>query len=96
LAVPTDAIAAGDPASLGGLWGDKSHSAVFDNTKIRSVVPGFKARVPFAEGIRDTIAWFDADPARRAVDEAANALWDRLATIYQGALRDAARVALGP
>jgi nucleoside-diphosphate-sugar epimerase len=93
LTVPTDAIAAADPASLGGLWGDKSHSAVFDNAKIRSLVPGFKATVPLADGIRATIAWFDADPARRAIDEAANALWDRLAAVYQGALRDAGALA---
>lgn len=94
--VPTDAIGAADPDSFAGLWGDKSHSAVFDNTKVRSVVPGFKAVVPFAEGIRETVAWFDADPARREVDDKANALWDRLGAIYTAALKEAGRLALSP
>jgi len=84
--VPTDALVAADPDNLGTLWGDKVHSTVFDNSKIRSLVPGFYAQVPFAQGVRETVAWFDADPSRQAVDHAANALWDRLANVYTEAL----------
>lgn len=87
--VPTDGLVAANPEDLGGLWGDKVHSTVFDNSKIRSLVPGSEARVPFADGVRETVAWFDADPARQAVDHAANARWDRLAAIYTEALRQA-------
>jgi nucleoside-diphosphate-sugar epimerase len=90
LHIPTDAIVAADPASLGSLWGDKANSSVFDNAKLRSVVPDFAATTPFAEGIRRTVAWFDADPARQAVDDAANALWDRLVAVYTEALGQAA------
>ena len=50
---------------VGSLSGDKASSVVFDNSKIKRFVPGFSARVPFAEGIAQTIAWFDADPSRR-------------------------------
>lgn len=88
--VPTDAMAAADEGSLGSLWGDKAHSTVFDNSKLRGVVPGFSARVPFAEGIRQTVAWFDDDPARRDLDNEANALWDAMAAIYTAALSAAA------
>jgi nucleoside-diphosphate-sugar epimerase len=84
--VPTDALMAADEAEVGNLWGDKAHSAVFDNTKIRTLVPDFRATVPFAEGIRQSVAWFDADPRRRDIDEKANELWDKLATIYRDAL----------
>jgi len=87
--VPTDALVAAEPASLGSLWGDKSNSTVFDNSKLRSVVPEFVATTPFADGIRETVAWFDADPARQAIDEEANLLWDRLAAIYGDALQQA-------
>ena len=90
LHVPSDAFVAADPSVLGSLWGDKSNSSVFDNSKLRAVVPGFAATTPFAEGIRETVAWLDADPDRQAIDEAANALWDRLAAIYTEALRQAA------
>jgi hypothetical protein len=86
LHVPSDAIVAGDPSELGSLFGDKIYSTVFDNSKLRGVVPGYRATVPFAQGIAETVAWFDADPDRRAIDEAANLRWDNLATIYQEAL----------
>jgi len=89
LHVPSDAVVAADPTALGSLWGDKSNSTVFDNSKLRSVVPTFAATTPFADGIHETVAWFDADPARQEIDTEATALWDRLATIYEDALRRA-------
>jgi nucleoside-diphosphate-sugar epimerase len=91
LHVPTDGLVAADPSLEGTLWGDKVNSTVFDNAKLRRLVPDFRALVPFAEGIRDTVAWFDEDARRREVDDAANALWDRLAVIYDDALARAAR-----
>jgi nucleoside-diphosphate-sugar epimerase len=91
LHVPTDALVAADRELLGSLWGDKSHSLVFDNTKIRTLVPEFAPVVPFAKGIRRTVEWFDADPARQVIDERANALWDRVAEVYLDALARVAR-----
>jgi nucleoside-diphosphate-sugar epimerase len=66
------------PSVRGTLLGDKSHSAVFDNSKIRKLVPEFVATIPFNVGIRETIAWFDADPARRVVREETNRFLDGL------------------
>jgi nucleoside-diphosphate-sugar epimerase len=74
--VPSAFIARLDPDTGAGLIGDKSWCALFDNTKIKSFVPGWQAQIPFAEGIRRTVAWFDADPGRQAVDAAANARVD--------------------
>ena len=87
LHVPSQGITASAPEVEQGLWGDKSHSAVFDNSKLRSLVPGFKATVPFSEGIKGTIAWFDEDPSRQGIDEAANRRWDKVAEVYEEALR---------
>ena len=42
------------------LLGDKAHCAIFDNSKIRGIVPGFAAEIPFAEGAREIVAWYDA------------------------------------
>jgi nucleoside-diphosphate-sugar epimerase len=81
--IPSDFIGACLPDKLGGLKGDKAVSVVFDNSKIKRFVPGFCATVPFAEGIRRTLAWFDADPARRQVDREANAQWDKLIAAYE-------------
>ena len=87
--VPTDGIVAADPSQLGTLWGDKVHSTVFDNAKLRMLVPEFRCVVPFDQGIRETVAWFDADPARQTIDEEANDSWDRIAAIYIDALAQA-------
>jgi nucleoside-diphosphate-sugar epimerase len=87
LHVPSDALAAAEPDLLGSLWGDKAHSLVFDNSKIRRLVPDFDPRVPFGEGIRDTVAWFDAHPSHQGIDEAVNELCDRVAAVYAEALR---------
>jgi nucleoside-diphosphate-sugar epimerase len=66
------------PAMRGGLLGDKTWSVVFDNSKIKTFVPGYRAQIPFREGIRRTLAWFDADEKRRRVDETVNAEMDRI------------------
>ncbi|MEX0986812.1 MAG: SDR family oxidoreductase [Bacteroidales bacterium] len=60
----------------GNLLGDKAVSAVFDNTKIKHFVPGFVATIPFRQGIRRTIEWFEADPARMVIKEENNRLLD--------------------
>jgi nucleoside-diphosphate-sugar epimerase len=88
---PSDFIGACIPDEIGNLTGDKSASVVFDNTKIKRFVLGFGAKVPFAEGIRRTLAWFDADPARRQVDHDADAQWDKLIDAYERGLEQAVR-----
>jgi hypothetical protein len=57
-------------------------------------VPGYVATTPFARGIEHCVAWFDADPARQQIDEAADAQWDKLIDLYQQGL-DRARAAFG-
>lgn len=93
LHVPSDGLVAADPELEGGLWGDKSHSVVFDNSLLKELVPGFEAKVSFAEGIRRTVEWFDADPARQAIDADAERHWDAVASIYRRALAEAAALA---
>jgi nucleoside-diphosphate-sugar epimerase len=76
--VASDLIVQHEPQLAGGLLGDKIHSFWCDNSKIKRWVPGYVATIPFHQGIRRTIAWFDADPARKEVDPATHALHDRL------------------
>ncbi len=76
--VPSDAIAAADPETGAGLLGDKANSMVFDNSLVKSLVPGWRATVPFARGAREIVAWHDADPSRRVVDPRFDALLDDL------------------
>ncbi len=87
--IPSDFIISCVPAVEGTLLGDKAVSAVFDNSKLKRFVPGFAAKTRFADGIRKTIAWFDADPARKIIDPATNQRWDKLVAAYEGATAQA-------
>jgi nucleoside-diphosphate-sugar epimerase len=87
--IASDFIAACMPDMTGTLLGDKSLSAVFDNTKIKRLAPDFATHTPYAEGIRRTVAWFDADPARQQVDAEMDAKWDRLIAAYEQGLAKA-------
>jgi nucleoside-diphosphate-sugar epimerase len=81
--VPSDLIAAYNPDWGDGLLGDKSHSMIFDNSKIKRLVPGFAATIPFARGAEEIMAWYNADPARRKVDAAFESLYERILAAYQ-------------
>jgi nucleoside-diphosphate-sugar epimerase len=81
--VPSDAIAAADPEWGAGLLGDKAHSMVFDTSKLRSVVPGYVATIPFERGAREIVAWYDADPARQRTDARLDAVMDRLVAAHR-------------
>jgi nucleoside-diphosphate-sugar epimerase len=80
--VPSDAIAAADPDWGAGLLGDKAHSMVFDNAKLRSIVPGWRAVIPFEQGAREIVEWYLADPARQVTDAALDAVMDKLAAAW--------------
>lgn len=83
--VPSQVIARVDPVWGASLLGDKSFSVIFDNSKIKRLVPGFQAVVPFWRGAQEIVAWYDADPARQKADagferqlERILRLWNRL------------------
>jgi hypothetical protein len=56
---------------------------IFDNSKIKRLVPDFAATIPFSQGAREIVAWYDADPARQVVDERTNHLIDSILAAYQ-------------
>jgi len=80
--VPSDAIAAAEPEWGAGLLGDKAHSMVFDNTKVRSIVPGWRAVIPFERGAREIVEWYLADPARQVTDVGLDTVMDKLAAAW--------------
>lgn len=60
--VPSDAVAALDAGWGASLLGDKAHSMVFDNSKVRRLVPDFTCTVPFAQGAREVADFHLAHP----------------------------------
>jgi nucleoside-diphosphate-sugar epimerase len=89
--IPSDFIAACIPEKTGTLLGDKSVSVVFDNSKIKRFVPGYCATTPFAEGMRQSLAWFNADPSRMQIDHPVNATMDKLISAYEKGMSEAVR-----
>ena len=81
--IPSDFIAQEVPQMAGSLLGDKTHSVMFDNTKIKHVVPGWSARIPFHRGAEEILAWYLGDPARQKVDEKFDKLEDDLIAKYE-------------
>jgi len=83
--IPSDLIAAYNSEIGDGLLGDKSHSMIFDNSKIKRAVPGWAATIPFAHGSKDIIAWYDDDPSRQIIDDNFNSVVDQIIEAYQKA-----------
>ena len=81
--VASDYIAAFDKEWGDGLLGDKAHSMIFDNSKIKRIVPDFVASIPFSMGAREIMAWHDADPARRVIDVKLDQTIDRILAAYE-------------
>jgi nucleoside-diphosphate-sugar epimerase len=87
--IASDFVIACYPETVGTLLGDKSHSVVFDNSKIKRFVPDFVATTRFRDGVEKSIRWLDADPKRQTIDEAVDRRYDRLIAAYERGLEAA-------
>lgn len=81
--VPSDLIAAYDREWGASLLGDKAHSMIFDNTKIKRIVPDFTATIPFARGVEEIIAWYDADSSRQVVGRKRDQMIDTIIAAHE-------------
>lgn len=64
------------------ILGDKAHSVIFDNSKVKALAPGWRATIPFADGAREVIDWLDSHPDQQVVDETVDKAFDVLAEQY--------------
>ena len=71
---------------LGGLIGDKSQNAIFDNSKIKSVVPEFCAKIRFDQGIRSTVQYHLVHSEKQIADPEFDAWCDRVIEVLDGAV----------
>ena len=83
--VPSSFIARIVPERAAALLGDKATSAIFDNSKIRRFVPDFRPSVSFAEGIRRSVAWYDARPRLKIPNPAVNGEMEKILEIWHRA-----------
>jgi nucleoside-diphosphate-sugar epimerase len=73
---------------LGSLTGDKANSVVFDNSKLKRLVPGFTATVRFDQGIRRTIEYILAHPECQKEDREFDAWCDKVIALREKALKE--------
>ena len=78
ISVPSDWIAKFLPEKGPGILGDKMHSMIFDNSKIKSVVPEFDAQISFKEGAGEIADWYKNNLHRYKPDPDLNAGMDQL------------------
>lgn len=83
--IPSEFIAAFDPDWGASLLGDKTHSMIFDNAKIKRFVPDYVATIPFARGAEEIVNWYEANPAKKIVNEETDRLIDKIIAAYESA-----------
>lgn len=76
--IPSDFIAAVDPDRGQQFLGDKTWSSVFDCSKLKRLAPDFRTTIPFHRGVRESIEWLLADPARQKENPATDAAIDSI------------------
>lgn len=81
--IASDFICKIEPSYTGTLLADKAESVIFDNAKIKTFVPGFKATIPFSEGIIRTLQWLDDHPEKKIVNPEENAVIDQIIKTYK-------------
>ena len=80
--IPSDFIAQYDHQVGSGLLGDKSHSVIFDNSKIKKLVPDFSCEIPFSEGVKEIVSWYKNNENWRVVDDEKNETIERIIKAY--------------
>lgn len=81
--IPSDFIAKYNPEHAAGLLGDKAHSVIFDNSKIKKLVPEFQCKIPFSVGVKEIIAWYKNNKDWQVVNEEINKSNDEIIGAYE-------------
>lgn len=86
--ISSDFLAACGPYDLwGSLLGDKSATVVFDNWKVKSLVPGFCAQKSLKEGMAEAVDYIMARPELQKEDAEFDAWCDRVIAAREQALQ---------
>jgi nucleoside-diphosphate-sugar epimerase len=81
--ISSETLAKANSGFIGGILGDKAHTVLFDNTKIKRLVPGFTATVRFDQGVRMTLDYIDKHPEYQRPDPEFDAWTDKMIEVYE-------------
>jgi len=76
--IPSEIIAKYLPTIGDGLLGDKMHSMIFDNSKIKAAVPEFNCQISFEIGVNDVASWYKSEQSNKTVDAETDRLFDQM------------------
>lgn len=79
--IASDVLFKAAPTLCNHLFYEKTFAGLFDNSKIKSIAPDYRATITLAEGVRSLYDWFVAEA--NTVDPVKDALEDRLVAANQ-------------
>lgn len=80
--IPIDFIAQHDKDWGAELYGDKAYDTYFDNSKIKSIVPDFSAKINFETGAEEIAEWYK-QPSNQIVNESLDNMMDLIISNYE-------------
>ncbi len=80
--IPSEIIARYDKNIGDSLLGDKTHSMIFDNTKIKQLVPEFLCKIPFKMGAKEIVDWYNNHSCQK-MDERINNVMDKMIVDFE-------------
>lgn len=81
--IPSDFIQYYDKEWADGLFGDKAFSMVFDNSKIKKIIPNFKTRISFVNGAKEIVDYYSADATRQVINTELDERMDRMISKFE-------------
>jgi nucleoside-diphosphate-sugar epimerase len=84
--VPSEVLAKYEGINGPGILGDKSQSMIFDNSKIKSVVPEFQCNIKFRSGAKEIASWHQANKSRLSVNHKLDSVFDQIINDYHKSL----------
>jgi nucleoside-diphosphate-sugar epimerase len=86
--IPSDFIKNYDEEWTYGLFGDKSYSMVFDNSKIKKIAPHFKAQISFVDGAKEIVEYYLSDETRQVINLELNEKMDMMISGFESILNN--------
>lgn len=84
--IPSNYINIFDDEWGSSLLGDKAHSMIFNNKKIKAMVPDFQATTPFSSGVKRIVDWYEADYSRQVIDTKLDHIMDLIIDRFEASL----------
>ena len=80
--IPTDFIVANIPEMAGPLLGDKSWSAIFDNSKIKSIAKEYQSKIRYEDVVEEVVNYYENNKDKQMISDDFELLYDRLIESY--------------